>query len=352
MQMTVMLEEPKEAEMTSNEEISGKWETLYEIAEKIPVRDLTGSSRGGRNRQNTVMITNGLKREPFPTEDGLHWATPNQILSLVLPAVDIDLNDQAIKGFQRVRDVNHARKIARALLAGDEMPTVEVSVFPDGKAYINEGQHRCLAAVMARMPLEVKVKRRTVEQARKLFANQSKAKRLKADNTLLTGNSPIELYIQDALTDPDHPWADLVSVTPSAGITPTTMALCAGAVGHNALQSAITHHTSRTPEQFDSKAADELAEFIKAFGNRKSNPMAFKARNLRSISYAAVYISVRNPNFKRPEDVERWKRHMASFPFENYPHLINDTMRTSTLLVDHWNKRLSPERKVTPMNYR
>jgi hypothetical protein len=159
-----------------------------------------------------------------------------------------------------------------------------VSIFPDGNAYVDDGQHRALGALIARKKLEVVVKHRTVDQARKLFANQGKARTLRSDDTLLTGDSPLELYLQDALTSDDHPWSGLIAPNRSSStrMTPTTAAQIIGSYAYNSF-GGISSHIRH--EDLDEKLGDQLAGLLKVFGNTATNPLAFKGRTLRAIAF-------------------------------------------------------------------
>lgn len=334
----------------SKEQISPNWPTIFELASTIQAIDLNAPAshrKGGPNRRS---VTHGLTPVPFPVKEGYFIATPEQIASLIVPKTEVGLD---IKGFQRGKVNAHARKIAKSLLDGKEVPPILLSIFPDGKVYLDEGQHRCLASIIARKPLEVVVKKRTVEQARELFANQSRAKRLKSDDTLLTGNSAIELYLQDALTTDQHPWSSLVSAYPSpVRMTPTSMTLIVGSFVHNTMSLSTPWHTSRPTEAFDPRLADQLARLVQAFGNKTTNPLAFRAKSLRAITFAAVHIIRRNDNWLGHKDEERWLRHMPNFDFSRWAHILNREVELSLALVDHWNKRLPESRRVTPVTYR
>lgn len=331
------------------DQISPNWPTVFELASTIQQIDLNAPSsrrKGGPNRRS---VTHGLTPVPFPVKEGYFIATPEQIASLIVPKTEVG---EEIRGFQRDKVNAHARKIAKSMLDGAEMPPVLLSIFPDNKVYLDEGQHRCLASIITRLPLEVIVKRRTVDQARQLFANQSRAKALKSDNTLLTGNSAIELYLQDALTTDRHPWSPLVSSSPSATkMTPTSMVLCVGPFVHDTMILSTPFHTSRTDEEFNDKLADKLARLIMCFGNRTTNPLAFRAKSLRAISFAAIYVFRRNDHAQSKDD-ERWMRHMPQFDFSRYAHILNREVELSLALVDHWNKRLPQGRRVVPVQYR
>ena len=327
------------------DEISSSWPTIFELASQIPKVDLTRSaSRGG----SKISVVQGLSVEPFPVKEGYFEVTPQQLASLRVPKIEVGTE---VRGFQREKINAHARKIARAMLAGDEMPPIFISIFPDGNVYVDDGQHRALGAVIARKPLEVIVKRRTLEEARKLFTNQSKAKNLRSDDTLLTGDTPIELYIQDALTSDNHPWSKLVSATKNGNyMTPTTMAIIVGSYTLNTMSQGVNYITRRSTEEWDEKSANELSTLVSSFGNHQTNPMAFRGRSLRAITFAAIFILRRwDP---APGDFDRWQRHMPKFEFGKYPHLLNRETDLAVALVDHWNKFLKDERRVQILTYR
>ena len=334
----------------AKDQLSPTWPTVFELASTIAQMDLSKGStdRGSRNRPP---VTQGLIPQEFPNKEGYYSVTPEQIASLRVPTIEVNGD---IRGFQRAKENIHARKIARAILAGDEMPPMMISIFPDGRAYVDDGQHRALGAVIARKPIEVVVKRRTVEQARKLFANQSRARKLKSDDTLLTGDSPLELYIQDALTSDNHAWSAMVT-TSSGGQTnkmsPTSMAIIVGSYVFNTLNQGTNFLCTRPVEQWDDRKGDQLAKLIQAFGTKTTNPLAFRARSLRAISHAAVYIFQRNKNVQKG-DVERWLKHMPMFDFTKFPHLLNKENELAAKLVEHWNKRLPEARRVEPWNFR
>ena len=327
-------------------ELSENWPTIFELASQIPQIDLRAHrARGAKNRPP---VTQGLIPEPFPTSPGYVVATPEQLASLRVPKIEVN---GSIKGFQREKVNSHARNIAKAMVEGEEMPPIIVSIFPDGKAYVGEGQHRALGALIARKSLEAVVKQRTIEQARKLFANQSRAKNLKADETLLSGDSELELYIQDAVTSETHPWSQLVSAYKSdRRMTPTSMANIVGAFAYNSINQGTRYYTTRPEGDFNERAANQLAELLHAFGNKTTNPLAFRAKSLRAIGYAAVHVFRRNPN-PHPKDHERWMKHMPMFDFGKFPHMLNKETELGMELVKHWNKRLPENRKVNPVTY-
>lgn len=336
--------------MTDKSDLSPTWPTIFELGSTIPQIDLNRLGRPAGGRKNAPPITKGLIPEPFPAKEGYFEATPAQLASLRVPKIEVGSD---IKGFQREKINQHVRKIAAALHSGEEVPPLILSIFPDGLVYVDDGQHRALAALVVRKPLEVVVKRRTVEQARKLFTSQGKAKNIRTDDTLLTGDSALELYIQDALTSTNHPWSDLVTLNrnTSTRMTPTTMGNMIGAFVFNTFNQGVTFYTTRNDHDFDPKKADLLAELVRVFGTHATNPFAFRGRVLRTISYAATHVFWRNPASQYEKDVIRWKKHMPQFDFAKYPHLFNRESELTLVLVEHWNKRLPVERRVKPYTY-
>jgi hypothetical protein len=285
------------------DQLSQNWPTIFELASTIPQIDLT-TSRGAPNRPP---ITQGLIPAEFPLNEGYWSASPEQLASLKVPKIEVT---DEVRGFQREKRNSHVRKIARAMLAGEEMPPLMISIFEDGNAYVDDGQHRALASVLTRIPLEVVVKKRTVEQARKLFASQQKAAKLRRDDMLLTGDSPLELYIQDALTSSNHPWSSLVGMQATKyRMSPTSMAACVGSFVYNSLSIGISDFIKRPEAEFDENTAAMLGDLLHAFGTKSTNPVAFRASVLRAITFAAIYIFRRNDNM-RVQDVGRWNTHM------------------------------------------
>jgi hypothetical protein len=337
--------------MTSTkDQLSPSWPTIYELASSIPQVNLDLLGRPGGGRKNAQPVTAGLVPVPFPRREGYFEATPEQLASIRVPRTEV--SSDGIKGFQREKVNAHVRKIARALHAGEEVPPLILSIFPDGNVYVDDGQHRALAAIVARVSVEVVVKQRTVAQARKLFASQGQAKNVRKDDTLLTGDSALELYIQDALTSDDHPWSPLVTANRSttSRMTPTTMAQMVGSFVFNTFNQGANYYTTRDDKDFDSRLADLLAELTQVFGTPHTNPLAFRGRTLRALAYAATHVFRRNQN-SRPDDVGRWKRHMPQFDFGKYPHLLSRESEMALMLVEHWNKRLPEDRRVKPYHY-
>lgn len=326
------------------------WPTLYGIGKQILDVDVTAprNDRAGRPNSEFRSVVDGMTPEAFPTREGTFYATPEQLLSLKVPL--LEQIDGDLVGFQRTHNNLHVRKIARGILDGKEITPITVSIFPDGNPYVTDGQHRSLGAIVSRTPVRVDVRHRTVEQANELFTNQRLSRKLSQDQVILTGTSPLELYIQDAVTSDDHPWSNLVG-TGKVGdgvaykMSPTTAALVIGFFSYNVLSSTVSRLVDRE-DSFDKLRADKMARLLSAFGTKQTNELAWRANPLRSIAATAVHVFLRNPN-ATADDERRWIRHMGTFDFGKYPHLLNkgDSELTQHL-VAHWNKRLTQERKI------
>jgi hypothetical protein len=345
------------SEKLTKVEIEESWPTVYDVASSIRKIDLDNPNKNRVRAVNAVAVTGGLKPEAFPLEEGYFKATPEQLASLLVPVTVIG---EVVHGFQRdARDSkSHARKIAKEMIKGVEMPPITVTIMPDLNgndcAAVSDGQHRAVASIIARVPVEVNVKRRSLKEAGEFFSNQSKSKPIKREQTILTGSSELEEYIQDAVTSDDHPWSDLISRTIGGGdkrrMTVNTAALLIGGYVYNSLAGTLHYYTTNN-EKFDKAKADELAGFIKAFGTKTTNPLAFRSSSLKGITNAAICVFQRNSAVQQG-DKARWDSHMPKFLFEDYSHILNRHKLLAQALVDHWNKRLPEDRKVTIVTYR
>lgn len=342
------------------QEGSQQYPTVYEVASDIGVVDLTTSGRGNKRRASkSSMVTDGLTPKPFPMKEGYYEATPEQLASLKVPVITIG---DSVSGFQRdARDSKaHARDMAKAMMDGKEFPPIIVSITTntetgEEEAIVSDGQHRSVAAIIARQPVEVVVKKREETAAKNMFSDQTKSKRIRHDHTLLTGDSPLELYIQDALTSDDHPWSGMITTTGGSSdkrrMSPVTAATMIGGWVTDTMSAGVNVYIKRSTEGFDVNKANELAELVRAFGNKMTNPNAFRSRSLKAITYAAIYIFQRNPAVKA-SDVKRWMEWMPRFSFREYSHLWNSDQELAKALVQHWNKRLPQDRKVEITVYR
>lgn len=308
--------------------------TIYEIGQDI------NKTAGGRAVPNAKSIVADLKPEPFDTRPGLRRLSPEQIISLEVPVLGRE--NGHFSGFQRPVIPTHARRIARHLEAGGAVPAIEVSILEDGRALVTDGQHRGIGAVISGTSLLAVFTRRSEEEAKALFANQGRARGVNPNVLVLAGDDPYSEYVQDACTSPDHPWGRLVGTKATdTRISPNQLYGILTTYSANRLGKASTRAVDTT---FDRHLCDQLADLFSAFGTKQSNPTAFRVTSLKAIAETATLVFRRGDGARA--DLERWRRHMPSFQFVHYQHLRR-TVELSDALLDHWNKRLSSERRVT-----
>lgn len=327
--------------------------TIGDLAKQIPVRTPGKRIRAG---QTTTPISDGLTAVPFQNKVGYRVIQPEEMLSLRVPIVH--QSRSAFLGYQRdaLKTVSHVWEIA---WSGKEVPCVQVTLDEEGNAYITDGQHRVLAAIANRTPLDAVVKQRTFEQAHDLFVNQRFAKRIQQDHLVLTGTDAMSKYVQQAIVDPQHPWHDMISdrgnrdkLTPKVAHRVITMYGC------DIVGSLSPEAEAKADKKFDKKRADELADLLGVFGrapdgtfSKRNNPNAFKQTNLSALAQAAIHILIRADHIKPGPDKERWMRHMPMFNWIRYTH-VRDMRSMTEELLHHWNKKLSSERKVERRVYR
>lgn len=321
-------------------------ETIYGIASKIDKRD---RNQRGRTRKG-FPITENLTPIPFKNEVGFRKVMPEELASLLVPTAH--RTSRGYEGYQRGIKPAHAFNIAWAMEDGDEIPNIQVSLDEFGRAYITDGQHRVLAAIIANKPLEVRVRERSAEDARKLFANQTFAKRVDKSHMVLVAEDKMALYVQDALVNTVHPWHKMVHETNSNKIQPSVMHRQVTMFGCNVIGSMTADYIDRVQTQFDIGRADDLARLLGVFGtdanggfDRRNCPDAFRQTNLGALTQAAVHILIRADNIHPGPDRERWLRHMAQFNWAQNRDIRNQRKMVIALL-DHWNKRLQPNRQV------
>lgn len=309
--------------------------TLYEIA-----KPFKHAGPGGKVNKNSESIVKGLRPATAPPNPGYRILTPEQIAGLHVPV--LARNNGDIKGYQREATVRHARKMAVAQARGRELPPMQISLV-NGRAEVSDGQHTGLASIINRTPHPAIIKSRTEAEAKRLFADQRKAKAISKDTIVLAADGLFAEYVQEAVTsDGDHPWGDIVAEKRSSTrISPSQMerlvtGYCTGVV-------QVWGSDMPGDDRFDRGAADRLASLLRAFGSRSENPLAWAPVSLRAITSAAVKILRRSG--ERPADIERWGRVMARFPFARYAH-ITTSPELAKELVRHWNKRLSESRQV------
>lgn len=313
---------------------------LYDICKPIKTVDLTLVQSSARRDS----IVSGLKPAQVDPRQGLRHLTPAQLLSLEVPTLTREGDEFA--GFQRPLDVNRARRIARALLRGIELPPIQVSTIAgNGRLLLTDGQHRAVAAVMVRQQLESVVIPRTYEAAKELFANQGKGAKVNPNVLVLAGSSPFDEYVQDAVTCDGHIWSGIVGEGATRQrISPKQMS---NMIQKYCMNSLGQRGEGARPEEFDQQLADELGLLVAAFGTKATNPAAFQPKSLTAITDAAVLIIRRRPEpvGLHRLDVERWRRWMPRFDFSSVAYLRSKELTDA--LVGHWNKRLASDRRVT-----
>lgn len=271
----------------------------------------------------------------LPRKPGLYTLTPEQLLSVNIPHYSLNGN---LEGYQQAFKLPQARAIARAMMEGRDLPVAEYSIGEDSVVNATDGQHRTIAAIIAGLPLDVRIKERSVVQQRQLYADQSKGRKPNKTTLILAGDGPYELYVLDALTSDAHPWSRIVSEFGSSArmSVPTMHSMLTAYVGN-----ALSDDPRQSPsviDRFDSEVADELATDVLApFGTKTSNPLAWEAFRLRAIATAATLILRRSDD--HAADLARWQKVMVRFPWrEQSIHRRAPDMADA--LIAHWNKQL------------
>lgn len=325
--------------------------TVYELATQVKERQ---RGKRGRATANTPSITKGLTPIPFENKVGYRVVSPAELASLRVPVATIGAT---VTGYQRALKPTHAFEIAWAMQDGSPMATLDISLDEEGTAFITDGQHRCIASIISGIPLEVVVKQRSQAQAREMFINQTFAKKLDKSHTVLVGTDPMSLYVQDALTDPNHAWHHMVGERDYHKLTPSMMHRQITSYGCNTLGSLTPALTAKVGQRFDKARADELAEILGVFGKDQSgnfsvrnHPIAYKRAHLSGITQAAVCIMIRASDVHPAADKERWMRHMPLFNWAVNAGHLSASKPISEALIDHWNKKMSA-RRVTRQVY-
>lgn len=315
--------------------LGGTLDTLFSVAKDVRV-----------SKAGSTTLGDLIKPVPFDKTIGYRMATPESLGSLIIPASHYD--GQKLEGFQRILRPAEARKIARALEQGKDMPPVLVSIDENGNPLLTDGQHRSVGSMLSGCPIAVVVEKRTYKRAQELFANQKLGVAPSNDYLILSGTGPYNEYIQDALTDDRHPWADIVGPGAVGGpgsstkITPSSMFRLLIAYAGN--QAGIRTNSSMGTEtlRWEQDMADELATLVECFGTRVTNSDAFKPGSLSAIGVVTTLAIGRTG--RKASDIARWKAHMPTFHFNQYAHL------TPTVLIDtliaHWNKRLRESSRI------
>lgn len=315
--------------------------TVFEIC-----RGIYEVGPSGKVAKSAHPVTDKLgPPEPLPTKPGLYTLSPEQLLSLNIPHWNLETG-HGREGYQQPFRLPHARQMALAMTAGREFPTVEISLF-NRVHNVTDGQNRTIGAVIAAVSLSGRIAHRDEIAQRELYAGQTYSKKPTRTTLIVAGDSPYDLYVQDALTNEENPWHTIVGYRPTnARIGPPAMhAILVIYVGDQA--AAYTPKLNPTMvERFERHHADELADLLQAFGTKTTNPAAFEPYRLRAIAAAATLILRRTGNQR--EDHERWMKRMGSFDIYTYSH-IRRSAALVPMLVSHWNKGLAHEspRRIT-----
>lgn len=295
-----------------------------------------------RRGETTAKVLDGLTPKRPPAVEGIHRFTPEELLTLTVDVVGVN---GRVVGYQRDLDLRHARRVAHWLRDGKPLPTMEIALDGHGKMYLVDGQHRAAAGVIARVPVDGLVRRLSKQEQAELFFSQRRAKTLDPNVLVLAGTGPFDRYVQAAVASHSpHPWSPIVSASrrSKTKIGPYAMfQLLIRYVANTEAQGA-----TRNPgldQRWDRELADELAPLISCFGNKQTHPLAFRPSTLQSIGGTALWVFRRRD--RHPDDYMRWQKHMPLFPFEQWVHVRTQTQMTS-ILLDHWNKRLSEGRRV------
>lgn len=291
----------------------------------------------------TPRALDGLRLRKPPRTEGLHLLTPEELLGV---HVDETSLNGTLSGYQRTLKMADARRIAAWLRDGKPIPIVEIAVDGHGRCYFVDGQHRAAGAVIARVPIQARIQRLDKAGQAALFYSQRYQRRIDK-NVLIAGagDGLFEKYVQEALTVATHPWAGMVSLNKSSKTRfgPYAMyQLLTRYVGNANLHAATI--SGNFDDRWDRGLADELAPLIRCFGNKATNPLAFRPATLQSIGGTAMWVFRRRD--PHPDDYGRWLSHMPLFPFEDWLH-VRKQGHMVTHLIEHWNKGLrSGSRKV------
>lgn len=287
-------------------------------------------------------VLDGLHPKRPPVVEGLHEFTPEELLALYVAQVQVN---GRIVGYQRQLDETHARRIARWLLDNKPVPTLDVALEGDGRMFIVDGQHRAAGAVIARRSVQGVVRKLNKESQAELFFSQRKAKTIDPNTLVLAGTTPFDRYVQSAIYDRGNPWNGMVSASRNAKrkIGPYAMfQLIVRYVGN--VEGQGTGRLIATDDNWNHALADELASLIRCFGDKESNPLAFRPVALNAIGSTAMWVFRRHPG-TLADDHDRWVKQMPTFPFDRWLQLRTQRELVDVLLA-HWNRRLTGSRKV------
>lgn len=312
--------------------------TIQELAREMYV---DGSRTSQLKSDDRPRVTDGLKARKAPPHEGLHTFSPEELLTMYVQTVSVN---GTVSGYQRDRDVPHVRKVARAMLDGKPMPPIIIAVDGKGRMSIVDGQHRALAAIIARLPIKGVVERMDKREQAELFFGQRNAKTVDPNVLVLAGTSAYARYVQEAIENNDHPWHQIVSSNKYSKTRIAPYAMFQLLIRYVAnTETGGAKLTFQVEERWDRGLADELAPLIACFGNKQTNPLAFRPFAVQAIGATAMWVFRRNE--AQPDDHERWVRHMPLFAWEEWLHIRTQRHMVGHL-IDHWNKRLSAARRV------
>jgi hypothetical protein len=313
--------------------------------------DLTKDMR--IDKSSEAVLGEKITPVPFDKTTGYRIVEAESLASLVVPVVNYNehLGGAEIEGFQRVFSPFRARKIAQAIQSGSEMPPVLVSIDEFGNAVITDGQHRSIGSMLAGSRQGVVVEARSLRKAQELFANQKLGVQPPNDYLIVAGTGPYNEYVQDALTDDKHVWANIVGPGKYIGgpgattkIGPSQMhVLLTQYVGDQTGTRQNKASQGVLVDRWDEKMANELASLVACFGNKTTNPEAFKGNSLRAIGAVAT-LAIRRRG-RHQKDIDRWIAIMPQFNFGLYAHL--GAVGLTDGLIAHWNKRLRDDSRIS-----
>lgn len=319
--------------------------SLYELLkdEKVYANKIDTIKRIRGDVEVPSIIEGLAPRKPaLPMDGSMVLLTPEELLTIKIEVVSVN---GRVVGYQRDFKLANARGVADSLLRGEQIPPVTLAVDGNGTLWAVDGQHRCGGAVIARMPIWATVQKLDKDARRSMFLSQRNARKIAPDILTLAGTDPIARYVQRAVVDSTHPWSPIVSAsrTSKTKITPYAAYQLLLRYVYNVEGQAASY--KRTMEQhWDEVLANELAPLIMCFGDKKSNPLAFKPVAIQAIGATAMWVFRRRAHVF-PEDRERWMEHMPKFPFARAVHFTTQQDKTDGL-VKHWNKNIGQARKV------
>lgn len=304
---------------------------------------VNGSMVSALRRQGLTppLVIDGLRIRKPAAQEGLFLLTPEELLTLRIAQVSVN---GRVVGYQRELNVADARKIAPYLAGGGMVPPITLALDGKGQMWISDGQHRAAGAVIARVPIWATVQRLDKDEQRQMFLSQRRARRISSDVMTLAGADPLARYVQEAVVSNDHPWSEIVSANRKAKTKISPYAAYQLLIRYvlNVEGQAASYRTNMDA-QWDRGLADGLAPLISCFGNKQTNPLAFRPGTIQAVGAAAMWVFRRHE--EHSDDRARWMAHMPAFQFAQYVHVRTQTAQTG-LLIDHWNKRLSAARRV------